>query len=122
MERVIDRASDQHDPTKGELSSIAADYDGAVAYMDLHVGELVERLERSGQMENTILIVTADHGEGLGEKYVFGHGVSADQNQLGVPFLVKYPHQKEHEEVSVPVSQVDVLPTVWMFWNFRRRP
>jgi arylsulfatase A-like enzyme len=98
--------------TKAEISFIDAEYDGAVAHVDARIGELVERLKRAGRFENTLLIVTSDHGEALGDHHMFDHGFTVYQHQVGIPLLVKYPRQDAPAAVSSPASLVDVMPTV----------
>jgi len=90
----------------------ASQYDGGIAYMDAQIGQLVNWLKREGQYENTMIIVTADHGESFGEKGLFQHGNSVYANLLHVGLLVKYPHSAHIGVVNTPVSLVDILPTV----------
>ncbi len=66
-------------------------YDGAIAYMDAQVGALWAELERRGLAENTLLVVTADHGESLGEAGLYGHRSSLRLEQIHVPLLLRLP-------------------------------
>jgi arylsulfatase A-like enzyme len=66
-------------------------YDGCLAYMDEQIGRLLEELERRGLLDNTIVIVTADHGEMRGEAERFGHGFDVHAPVLHVPLIVRYP-------------------------------
>jgi arylsulfatase A-like enzyme len=66
-------------------------YDNCLAYLDEQVGRLVEDLERRGLMENTWVIITGDHGEGLGEHGLFDHGFSLYSTEIRVPLLVIPP-------------------------------
>jgi arylsulfatase A-like enzyme len=66
-------------------------YDGAIAYMDAQLGALWAELERRGLAENTLLIVTADHGESLGEAGLYGHRSSLRLEQIHVPLLIRLP-------------------------------
>lgn len=63
-------------------------YDGALFYVDFYVGRLVDRLKESGQWDDTLFIVTADHGECLGEGGYIGHG-TVDEPGVHVPLIVK---------------------------------
>jgi arylsulfatase A-like enzyme len=66
-------------------------YDGEILYMDHYTGLLWNKLEQEKLYDNALIIVTADHGELLGEHEIFGHGQFLYQEELHVPLLVKYP-------------------------------
>lgn len=87
-------------------------YDNAIAYVDAQVGKLVTYLEQSGLLDNTILVVTADHGEMMGEHDTVTHGKSLFEGEARVPLLVHYPPKVPAGEVLTPVSHIDVLPTI----------
>ena len=75
-------------------------YDGALNYTDFYIGTLVERLKRTGQWENTLFIVTADHGECLGEHGYVGHGAVYEPG-VHVPLIVKTPRNMPEIEVDM---------------------
>jgi arylsulfatase A-like enzyme len=87
-------------------------YDGGIAYEDQQIGDLVKWLKRRGTYDNTMIVVTSDHGEAFGERKRVGHANSPYQNLLHVALLVKYPHQTRHGTEGRPVSLTDVAPTV----------
>jgi len=66
-------------------------YDRAIAFLDHHVGELVRRLEASGQLDRTVLVILSDHGEQFGEHELDAHGNSLFLSLLHVPLLIRYP-------------------------------
>lgn len=66
-------------------------YDAEIAAQDDQLGRLFEYLETSGQLDDTIVIVAADHGEGHGEHDLFGHGFGAHQELVHVPLIVRAP-------------------------------
>ncbi len=86
-------------------------YDAGVAYTDAMLGRLFDRLKASGEFDHTIVIVTADHGESLGEHGETTHGLFAYDTTLAVPLIVRAPHGPT-DVVDVPVGHVDLLPTV----------
>ena len=88
-------------------------YDGEIRYTDDHIGSLVERLRRGGQLADTILIVTADHGEAFGEHGSWTHGGSVYEEEVRVPLILVMP-DGEHagRRVETPVQTVDLYPTV----------
>jgi arylsulfatase A-like enzyme len=87
-------------------------YDGGIAYLDFVTAQLFETLKQQGLYDNTMIIVTSDHGEALGEHNFYGHPVSMEQNQIHVPLLVKYPGEREGAQVDALASGVDLMPTV----------
>jgi arylsulfatase A-like enzyme len=91
---------------------LTSQYDGAIAYLDDRLRDLVESLRTLGVYDNSLIIVTADHGEGFGEHGYLGHGRSLYQEQLHVPLVVKYPHERDGATVDSLVSSLDLLPTV----------
>jgi arylsulfatase A-like enzyme len=81
-------------------------YDSCIAYLDRQVGLLLDEMERLGSLENTLVIVTSDHGEQIGEHGLVGHGTSVYRSEVHVPLLVIPPERSAagrivHEPVSV---------------------
>jgi arylsulfatase A-like enzyme len=72
---------------QGELNM----YDGAIAYLDDQLNRLLLELQARGKLDNTIVIITADHGEQFGEHQLFLHGNSLYQPLLHVPLVVRFP-------------------------------
>ncbi len=68
-------------------------YDNCISYLDERLGELFGELQRRGVLEETLLVVTADHGEGLGEHGLFDHGESLYGSEIRVPLLIRLPAQ-----------------------------
>jgi arylsulfatase A-like enzyme len=88
-------------------------YDGAITYLDDRIGALVDSLERRGALENTIVLITSDHGEQFGEHGLFLHANSLYTQLLRVPLIVFGPGRiPPGVEVSTPVSLVDLASTV----------
>lgn len=87
-------------------------YDGAIAWLDHEIGALVEALETRGLLDNTVVIITSDHGEQFGEHDVFGHGGSLYTQLLRVPLLVLMPGQQAPHRVEAPVSLVHLAATL----------
>ena len=87
-------------------------YDGGIAYMDAQIGQLIRWLRASGFYDNTMIVVTSDHGEAFGERSRVGHANSPYQNLLHVGLLIKYPNSAQKGIVDEPVSLIDVAPTI----------
>ncbi|PMP78993.1 MAG: sulfatase [Roseiflexus castenholzii] len=66
-------------------------YDAEVATQDAHIGAFLRRLRESGVLDRTLLLVCADHGDHLGEKGLIGHTVSAYNELVHVPLMVRDP-------------------------------
>jgi len=88
-------------------------YDEAIAYLDSRVGQLIDQLEQRGLLDNTVVIVTADHGEEFGEHGVFNHGYSLYRRSLEVPLLIGWPgHAPAGTVVNTPVSLRELAATI----------
>ena len=87
-------------------------YDGGIAYMDAQIGKVVDWLKRENAYDNTMIVVTSDHGESFGERHRVGHANSPYQNLLHVPLLIKYPRGAHPGVESRPASLIDVAPTI----------
>lgn len=99
--------------TPAEWAYVKSQYDGAVATEDDAIAVLVSQLRNLRLMENTLLIVTADHGEALGERGLIDHNLGTlYQNQVHVPLMVRYPGQTSPARSDALVSQIDIMPTV----------
>jgi arylsulfatase A-like enzyme len=87
-------------------------YDSEIAFADFHVDRLLDRLVQLGLDDSTIVIVTSDHGESLGEGGLAGHS-SLQECELLVPLIVATPaRQGAGTRVSTQVRLLDVAPTV----------
>jgi arylsulfatase A-like enzyme len=92
-------------------------YDGAIAYLDHHLGFFFDELNRKNLLNNTVIIVTSDHGEEFGEHGVFEHGYSLYLPSVHVPLLILFPGRvpaglRVHHPVSLrdlPATIVDLL-------------
>ena len=88
-------------------------YEECVAALDSELGRLVDQLEARGLLEKTIVIVTSDHGELLGEHGLFGHGQSLHSQVTRVPLVVVAPGQAPAGRVvTEPVSLTDLPATI----------
>ena len=88
-------------------------YDGCIAYLDYELGVLLDELDARGELDNTLVIVTADHGEQFGEHGIFWHGTSLHQPQMHVPLLMRLPGRLPKGcRVAEVTSQADLPATV----------
>lgn len=91
---------------------MVAQYDGALAFADALVDRVTQALQHKGLTENTVIVLTADHGEEFYEHGNWGHGVRLYQEIVGVPLLFYFPGQISPARRTDPAMLVDVFPTV----------
>ena len=90
-----------------------AQYDAEIRYVDQQVGILLKELERRGLAGNTLVVLTADHGESLGDhNYFFEHGRFPYDDCVHVPLIVRAPGFARPGSVRSPVQSIDIVPTV----------
>ena len=95
------------------IQAAKAAYDGSIAYMDAELGNLFRELDRRGLTQNTLIIVTSDHGEEFGEHGVFWHGNSLYRPSVQIPLVMKLPGvQPVVRLVEDPVSLRDLPATI----------
>jgi arylsulfatase A-like enzyme len=109
--------------TSARLQAAQRAYDGTIAYMDQQIGRLLSELERRQLKDNTILIITSDHGEQFGEKGLIRHGNSLYRTLVQVPLFVSVPGVTTgRRDVATPVSLRDVPATILDFAGIERHP
>ncbi|WP_137284545.1 sulfatase family protein [Halorussus salinisoli] len=89
-------------------------YDTGIRYMDDHIGRLLDLLESEGVLEDTLVIVSADHGENQGELNVYGDHHTADDRSCRVPLIISGPGVKHGVDDDFHY-QVDLAPTITEF-------
>lgn len=87
-------------------------YDGEIRYTDDVLARLLAALEQSGLEGNTLLVVTADHGQHFGEHRTFGHSTTLYEPVLHVPLILRGPGIPAGLRIPDPVGLIDVAPTV----------
>jgi arylsulfatase A-like enzyme/Tfp pilus assembly protein PilF len=85
-------------------------YDGEIAFSDAQIGRVLESLRASGRDRDTIVMVVADHGEGLGDHRELTHAVLTYQSTMRVPFIVAGPGVTPGV-VRTRVATIDLVPT-----------
>jgi arylsulfatase len=93
------------------LQVMKAYYYATVSFIDYNVGRIVQALEAGGELENTLILWTSDHGEFLGDYGCFGKRTFL-KSTANVPMIVRYPERfPAGARVDAPASLVDVMPT-----------
>jgi arylsulfatase A-like enzyme len=110
LRRWWDLVTTELSPRQVELARDG--YDDCIRYLDGQVGRLFDELDRRGILKDTIVVITADHGEGFGEHALFGHGASLYRPEVHVPLIVLGPGVPPGRDVAAPASLRDVAATI----------
>ena len=93
------------------LRTMRAAYYAAISFIDYQVNRILDYLESEGELDNTLIIYTSDHGELLGDYDCYGKRAFLDA-AARIPLLVRYPERfPANTQCDTPASLVDVLPT-----------
>jgi arylsulfatase A-like enzyme/tetratricopeptide (TPR) repeat protein len=108
-----------YEPPEPYRSRYRHPYDGEVALSDAIVGDLVAFLRQRGIWGRALVILTSDHGEGLGDHGEQQHSVLLNRELIQVPLLIKLPGgARAGETESAPVQLVDLAPTITELLGF----
>jgi arylsulfatase A-like enzyme len=111
--RYVYRNGPVEELAREDLEHTRAWYDAAIRGLDDQIRDLFQMLERLDLAGSTLVVFTADHGDEFHEHGGLGHGITLYQEVVRVPLLFVHPDLREHaRRIRVPVSTVDVLPTV----------
>lgn len=99
--------------TPAALADTLALYDGEVSYVDQHVGGLLDALREDHSLDDSLVILTADHGESFGEHAHWEHSRVLYEDLLHVPFIVRLPGGRAAGSLlkSIIAQPTDILPT-----------
>jgi arylsulfatase A-like enzyme/Flp pilus assembly protein TadD len=105
---------DDYEPPEPFASRWADDaYSGEVAFADHCVGEVLDKLKQLRLYDSTLIVITGDHGEMLGEHGELNHGFFIYESALKVPLVIRVPRATTpSRQVDPPVSLIDIVPTV----------
>jgi arylsulfatase A-like enzyme len=96
-----------------DFKVLTALYDAEIRYVDAHLGRLYRRLQDRDLLDETILIITSDHGENIGDHGLMDHQYCLYDTLLRVPLIIRYPPAFEPGKVvKRQVSLLDILPTL----------
>jgi arylsulfatase A-like enzyme len=99
------------------LKSLNRAYRGEVAYVDAQVGTLLERVKLLGLDDRTAVVLTADHGEGLGDHGVMEHGLHLYEELVQVPLILRAPSLPSGRRIAGPAQLEDLAPTILALLN-----
>ena len=90
-----------------------AEYDAEIKYTDSEVGKVLDYLKNSKLIKNTIVIITADHGESLGENdYYFEHGMLVNEGSIHIPLIISHPENNGSIIFDDLIQNTDIAPTI----------
>ncbi len=96
-------------------------YDAEISFADMHVGSIVDELDRLGLRASTVVAVTADHGEGLGDHNWWKHSLLY-QEQIKVPLILQGPGVPSGQVIAPVVEHVDLMPTLLQLAGLEQSP
>ncbi len=98
-------------------------YDSEIAFMDRELGRFLAHAEEQEGLRNTLVLLTADHGEAFGEdEFYFAHGHSVGQDQVHVPLILAGPGVPTERVITTPVSNVAIFATVLDYLDLETPP
>lgn len=101
------------DTVKG-LEEFMNTYDAQIFEADLHLGRVIQKLEELNILDDTLVIVTSDHGEQFGEQGMYGEHAAAVEPDLLVPLIIRLPNKvKAGLKIHEIVYSQDIIPTIW---------
>jgi arylsulfatase A-like enzyme len=105
---------DQMELGEDDVKYLSGLYDGEVAFSDQQVGRVLDTLDSLGIADNTIVVITADHGEMLYEhEYYFGHDIALYDECIMVPLLIRDPAMNvSPKRIGGLVQSIDIFPTL----------
>jgi len=107
--------------TSGEINYIMAVYDGGINYVDDQLGKIFEKLNQLGIYENTIIIITADHGEAFREHGKLEHNSKPYIEEIHVPLIMRGPKIPRNRIYENFVQHIDIVPTIFEILNIPQR-
>jgi arylsulfatase len=105
-------ASDPNSISQDEKGKLIDLYNGEIQFTDAQIGMFLKELKSEGWLDDTLVIITADHGDAFGEHGYFGHPRHLDEELVKVPLIVVGPGFKKGKTVDTPVSTLDIVPTI----------
>jgi arylsulfatase A-like enzyme len=108
--------------SRAHIRMISDIYDDCISYLDRHLGSLIAELQARGILDDTLLIITSDHGEHLGDHLLFFHGCSLYYQLVHVPLVIALPQAvPAHRVIAEPVSLRDLAATVVDLLGLKRK-
>ncbi len=95
-----------------DREAIFNSYRNSIHYVDYNVGRILEGLEASGRLQNTVVVITGDHGQEFWEHGYYGHNAAFTDYQVKVPLVLWIPGQAPPRKITALTSHLDVPGTI----------
>jgi len=88
-------------------------YDNQLSYLDYNLEKFFSYLKSQGLLDKTLIIITADHGEGLGQHNLMSHGLYLYEDQVRIPLIIRFPDKASAGmRIDARVNLIDIAPTI----------
>ena len=112
-QRLYQKAIDNpNEITENEQQLLIKSYDGEIRYLDKQLQVFFDELDNRELLDESLIVVTADHGDAFGEHGYYTHPRYLHESLLHVPLIISLPHNRRSETVSTPVSTLEIVPTI----------
>lgn len=100
--------------TRDDFSHLESLYNAELRYADYRLGNVLSKLKERGLYDDTMIIVTSDHGENIGDHSLMDHQYSLHRSLLHVPLVIKFPKgvNTPGKSISTTTSTIDIFPTI----------
>ncbi len=107
-EKMLRYLAGDHTLSESELSKFKSIYLDELSEIDKYLGKIIKKLKQSGSYDDSIFVITSDHGQSFGENHFYGHGVFVSDALVRVPLLLKLPQNKKITPSSGYQSLVNI--------------
>lgn len=115
---IIDLWHKLNELSEDDIRYLLALYDSEIAFTDEYIEQLLDELKKHGFYENSIIIITSDHGEEFIERGWLGHAITLHEELLHVPLIMKFPGYKPRV-IDSPVGLIDIVPTIYQYLGLK---
>ena len=95
-----------------ELKNLIANYDNSIRNTDANIAKVLDYLDSMGELDNTIVVFTADHGEAFYEHFIYGHMNSLHSELIDIPLFFYWKNKLKPAKVSRPAAIIDIYPSL----------
>ena len=122
-EPLMPRKLNLDELSEADIEYLIANYKGNLRYADYYLGEIVDILKDHNIFENTILVITADHGESFLEHGVFGHSHNLFDEEIRIPLILRFPKKfgLSGKKTTALVQSMDLMPTFLEVYGQEKR-
>ena len=105
--------------SENDVKYLVSLYDGEIRYVDLHIEKLLEKLESMKILDDSLIIITSDHGEEFLEHGRFHHGCQLYDETLHIPLIFYWKNHLDNQSKKTIVSGIDIAPTVLDYFQLQ---